>query len=249
MSGDLGLLFNLIFLAIAIAVFLKLRSVLGRRTGHERPPFDPFTADQSKRVAPDRTGETGSDKVVPLPRQNTPGGPDADTSQTDTSQTGNRWAGLAPAGSPLSTGLDSVAAADPNFDPDAFLSGARLAHEMIVTAFAEGDRKGLEPLLNQDVYAGFERAISDREAAGHKIDQTLIGLTEVRLLDAKLEGRIALLTVKFVSELTSCTTDKDGVAVSGDPVNVRKVTDIWSFERDLSSRDPNWRLAATESAN
>ena len=249
MGGSLELLFNLIFLGIAIAVFLKLRSVLGRRTGEERPPYDPYSAPEQGKTpptGPDAKAGGANDKIIPLPGARQP----RDQARDQTASAGQpNVAGLAPQGSPLAQSLTEIALADRSFNPGDFLSGARIAYEMIVTGFAAGDRKALRPLLDETVYRNFEAAIAEREARGLTVEQSFIGINKSDLIGASLKGRIARLTLKFVSELTSCTKTKDGVVIEGDPVTVRKVTDIWSFERDLTSRDPNWRLVATESPN
>lgn len=239
MDDGLNLL-NIILLAIAVGVFLKLRSVLGRRTGHERPPYDPYSGDAG-----------GNDKVVTLPKRPRAEG-DAGARTVDAagdpfaSEDGrNRWRGIAEPGTPLASGLDAIANADRYFDAEGFLSGACSAYEMIVTAFAEGDRETLKPLLSPDVYASFEGAIKEREAKGLTIEQSFIGIEKATLSSAALEGSRARLAVSFRSKLTSCTKNSDGVVIEGDPVTVREVTDLWTFERDVKSRDPNWKLVAT----
>lgn len=239
MGGSLELLLNLIFLGIAVAVFLKLRGVLGRRTGEERPPYDPYSApEQGKNPPP---GPPGNDKVIPLRG--------AQQSPDRTAKAGLGMEDIAPQGSPLAQTLTEIALADQSFRPNDFLSGARIAYEMIVTAFAAGDRKALHPLLDETVYQSFEAAMTGRETQELTIEQSFIGINKADLIDASLKDRIARLTIKFVSELTSCTKNKDGAVVEGNPATVREVTDIWSFERDISSGDPNWHLVATESPN
>jgi predicted lipid-binding transport protein (Tim44 family) len=243
--GETSTLINLILLAVAVGVFLKLRSVLGRRTGHERPPFDPYSAGE--KPAPTRSG----DKVVQLPKRGPAAEADADISgidaypQREPYVVKNRWAGVAAEGSPVAQTLTEIALADRRFDAEAFMSGARAAYEMIVTAFARGERKTLKPLLDEHVFKSFEEVIAGREARGEAVDQTFIGIASAELADANLAGRRARLTVRFVSELTSCVKNRDGVVVEGDPVTIRKVTDVWTFERDVKATDPNWRLVAT----
>lgn len=243
--GEAYSLINLILLAIAVGVFLKLRSVLGRRTGEERPPFDPYSSDEKSTAA--------SDKVVQLPRSRRPSQTDDEESsfdaypQTEPYVVKDRWAGLAPAGSHMAEVLTEIAVADRRFDAAEFLSGAKLAYEMIVTAFAKGERETLKPLLDPHVFKSFEAVIADRESRGETIDQTFIGISKAELQDGSLVDRRARLTVRFVSELTTCTKDRDGKVIEGDPVTIRKVTDIWTFERDVKASDPNWRLVATGS--
>ena len=138
-----------------------------------------------------------------------------------------------------------MASLDRYFDGNEFLSGARAAYEMIVTAFAAGDRDTLKPLLSADVFRSFDAAISDRESKGLSIDQSFIGIDKAKIADAEISGSRIRLTVSFRSELTSCTKNADGVVLEGDPVTIREVTDVWTFERDAKSRDPNWLLVAT----
>jgi predicted lipid-binding transport protein (Tim44 family) len=232
-------IYTIIFLVIAVIIFLRLRSVLGRRTGNERQPFDPF----SRRQAP---GATGDDNVIGLPRRTAA----RETGAAEIATTAEeRIKTIAPAGSTLNEALLTVARADRSFDPEAFLGGARAAYEMIVTAFAEGDRKTLKQLLSREVYDGFVSAITQREARGEKIDFKFVGIDKAEITAASLKGSLAQMTVRFLSKLVSATRDKDGQVVDGDPAHVGDVTDIWTFARDVTSRDPNWKLVATESVD
>ena len=243
--GESSILINLILLAVAVGVFLKLRSVLGRRTGHERPPFDPYSA-------PEKSAKPDDKKVVSLPSR---GREEADISgieaypQREPYVVKNRWAGIASEGSPLAQTLTEIALADRHFDAEAFLSGARIAYEMIVNGFAKGDRKALQPLLAEHVFKSFEGVIAGREARGEQVEQNFIGITKSTISDAALDGKRARITINFTSELTACTKNKDGVVIEGDPVTVRQVNDVWTFERDLKNSDPNWRLVATGPAD
>ena len=116
---------------------------------------------------------------------------------------------------------------------------------MIVTAYAAGDRETLRPLLSDEVYRSFDDALSAREKDGLTVEQSFIGIEKAELKNASLDGSRARLTIAFKSTLTSCTKNSDGVVIEGDPVTVREVTDVWTFERDVKSRDPNWKLVAT----
>jgi predicted lipid-binding transport protein (Tim44 family) len=122
---------------------------------------------------------------------------------------------------------------------------------MIVTAFAEGNRKLLKSLLSRDVYEGFVGAISEREARGEQVDQSFVGINKTDLVESEVRGGIASITIRFVSQLISATRDKAGAILQGDPQRVKEVTDIWTFRRDISTpkaRDnPNWELVATQS--
>ena len=159
---------------------------------------------------------------------------------------GERWKGIAEAGTPLAAGLDAIVAADPNFDHKHFLTGARAAYEMIVNAFAEGDRRTLRNLLSRDVDDGFESAINEREKRGEMMETRFVSIDGSDIAAAELRGRTAQLTVRFQSKLVSATRDKNGNVIDGNAEKVTDVTDVWTFARDLSSRDPNWKLVATE---
>lgn len=220
----------IILAALAAFVFFRLFQVLGKRTGNEQPPYDPRRIDTRRPVG------SKDDKVVPLPRaREMPPRPVARNSV---------MAGVAP-GSALALGIEQVRQADGSFDPDSFVGGAKVAHEMIARAFAEGDRAALKPLLAEDVYASFEAAIAERERAGQKVDFSFVGLKQAKLEEAGLRGRIAEVTVRFVSELISATRDAAGAVIDGAAGVVREVTDVWTFARDTRSSDPNWKLVAT----
>lgn len=237
-------LLNLILLAVAVGVFLKLRSVLGRRTGHEPPPYDPYSVDKP----------ADNDKVVTLPTRNRDAGAardrviDAAGDPFAAPAAAYRWRGIADEGSALAGKLDQVASLDRYFDGNEFLAGARAAYEMIVTGFAAGNRDTLKPLLSPEVFKSFEAAITDREKKGLTVEQNFVGIGKAKITDAAISGTRIRLTVSFKSNLSSCTRNADGVVLEGDPVTIREVTDVWTFERDARSRDPNWLLVATGAA-
>ena len=228
-------IYTIIFLALAVFIFLRLRSVLGQRTGRERPPYDPYAAREPVRPAPE--------KVVALPNRT----PEiAAQKPAEPVEPGERWKGVAEAGSPVAIGLDAIAAAAPDFDAGHFLTGARAAYEMIVNAYAEGDRRTLKNLLSREVYDGFETAITEREKRGETVESRFVSIDNAEITAAELRGRNAQLTVRFQSKLVSVTRDKNGNVIDGNAEKVTDVTDVWTFARDVSSRDPNWKLVATE---
>jgi predicted lipid-binding transport protein (Tim44 family) len=248
MDGRIDLT-TLLFLVLAVVIFLKLRSVLGRRTGHEQTRYERLKAQQE---ASQRNGKlVGQDKVVTLPRRERedvearPAAPQAE-SRTDVEE---RVKGLAGENGDLAEDLVAIVRADATFDPDQFLKGARAAYELIVTAFAEGNRRALKDLLSRDVYDGFVGAISERESRGEQIDQSFVGIRSADIVEAELKSGTAQLSVKFVSELISATRDKAGEVITGDPKRIKEVTDIWTFAREVDSRNPNWKLVATQAAN
>jgi len=239
---------TLLFLVLAVVVFLKLRSVLGRRTGHEQARLDRSKAQQE---ASQRNGKLpGQDKVITLPRrerEDVEARPPAEPNvRVDVEE---RVKGLAGENAHIAKGLVDIVRADATFDPDPFLVGARAAYEIIVTAFAEGNRKTLKSLLSREVYEGFANAISERESRGEQVDQSFVGIKSADIVEAELKNGMAQLSIKFVSELISAARDKAGEVISGDPKRIKEVTDIWTFAREVASRDPNWRLIATQAAS
>ncbi len=233
-------IYTIIFLALAVFIFARLRNVLGQRTGRERPPYDPYSArDAAKPVA-------GPEKVIPLPD---PAAEKASGRNKDIEEPkADRWAGIADVGTPVAAGLDAIAKAQPDFNAGHFLSGAKAAYEMIVTAFAEGDRKTLKNLLGKDVFDGFAQAIADRENRGETMESRFVAIEKTDITAAEVKANTAQVTVRFVSQLASVTRNRAGETVDGTPNGLTDVTDIWTFARDIGARDPNWKLVATESA-
>jgi predicted lipid-binding transport protein (Tim44 family) len=149
-------------------------------------------------------------------------------------------------GTDLNAGLREIAAADPAFNPKQFVEGAKIAYEMIVTAFADGDRKTLKNLLSREVYEGFVAAINERESRGETVKSSFVGVEKAEIVQAELKGSESAVTLRLVSQLISVTHDKDGKVVDGDAESVGEVNDVWTFARDTRTRDPNWKLIATE---
>jgi len=234
MSGFFDI-YSIIFLIIAVVIFMRLGSVLGRRTGNEPSPYDnPVKAPQ----AGTRPDGARNDNVVALP-------PRGATPPTDASELEPLARHAAP-GTPAHDGLVAIARATPGFDAGHFISGAKAAYEMIVTAYAQGDRTTLKNLLAPDVYDGFTAAIDEREKKGEKAELTFVGIDEAKISSAELAGTIARISVRFVAELITATRDKDNAVIDGDATEVQTIRDSWTFSRDTGSRDPNWKLVATE---
>ncbi len=234
-------IYTIIFLALAVFIFLRLRNVLGQRTGSERPPFDRAARDFSK--GPPNAAANSNGNVVPLPGTVIDQAP----APAEAAPSPDRWKDIAPQGSALARGLDDLVEADSSFDAPRFLTGARSAYEMIVLAFAGGDRRALKDLLSKEVYDGFDAAIREREQREQKVETRFVGIDKAEIVGAGLRERVAHVTVRFVSQMVTVTRDKTGAVVDGSPEKVADVTDIWTFARDTSSRDPNWKLVGTES--
>lgn len=227
---------TVVFLALAVFVIWRLRSVLGQKTGHEQPPVDTF----ARRERPQTPAASG-DNVVRLPTGNA-----ERAAAPAPAPAPDRWAGIAAPDSPLAKGLDEIVRAEPGFDPKVFVEGAKSAYEMIVTAYAQGDAATLKGLLAKDVLDGFERAIKDREARKEKVETTFVSIDKAELVGAEVRNRLGQVTVRFVSKLITATRDAAGAVVDGDPEAIVDMTDVWTFARTLGTRDPNWLLVATE---
>lgn len=214
--------------ALAVIVVLMLRSVLGRRTGDEQERASNATHRRE-------TAAAKRSPVNPVP----PGAPANEASPSASIDE------FAEPGSKLAQTLTEIQLADKSFDPGAFVSGAKAAYEMIVTAFAKGDKKTLKPLLNDEIFKSFSSVIDDHHKKGETVETTFVGISSSKISSAALTGKIAEITIRFVSELISSTKNSDGAVIDGDPNQVFKVTDVWTFSRDIRAGDPNWKLTAT----
>jgi predicted lipid-binding transport protein (Tim44 family) len=225
MSDGFAYLDILFFAMVAAFIAFRLRGVLGRKTGHERPRVDPI----SQRTAARGT----SDNVVPMPERAPPPSPAEEPAVAGTSDDAVR------------AGIAAIRRVDPSFEPDPFLQGARAAFGMIVEAYARGDKAALRPLLADEVYAQFAGAIDAREQAGHVLTTELVATRSAELSAAAMRDGRARVTVRFTSEQINVTRDAGGNVVEGDPRQIETVIDLWTFERDTRSRDPNWQLVET----
>lgn len=223
MSDGFAYLDLIFFAMVAAFIGLRLRSVLGRRTGNERRRPDAFTPPPAQRPA---------DNVVPLPeREPTPA------------------AAPPTSAAPMSTSsaLSAIRQMDRSFDVDGFLQGAKAAFGMIVDAFAKGEKDALRPLLAPDVYQRFAGAIDDRSRRGESLSTELVAIRKAEVEGAAVEGSRARLTIRFESDQINVTHDAQGQAVDGAAAEIEQVVDIWTFERDTRSTDPNWQLTETRS--
>jgi predicted lipid-binding transport protein (Tim44 family) len=229
---------------VAVFLILRLRSVLGKRTGNERPPArDPFTPPAPPTATPrvgDAPANQGNDNVVPLPTANAP----APRQSSATSGPGGIRATVMPT---ATAGVAAIRAADPSFEPIGFTGGARAAFTAIVEAFAKGDTAALRSLLDGPTFSSFEGAIRGRVERKEKAETTLIGFEASDVAAAELQGTNASVTVRFVSEQINVLRNADGQIIDGNPNEVQKVIDLWTFSRDTKSSDPNWLLVKTES--
>ncbi|WP_179381390.1 Tim44/TimA family putative adaptor protein [Jannaschia marina] len=210
----------LVLAGIALFLVIKLKNVLGTRTGFEKPPIAPAS----------RTPEVRREFEV------IDGGPDRDI--TD----------FVDEGSESAEALAAMKAAEPGFSVSEFVGGARQAYEMILMAFENGDLGDVQPFLSEDIYEAFLSVISDREDKGLRIEASFIGVRETTLRHASFDetDKEAQITLRFVGELTSVVKDADGTVIEGDPNQIKKQRDVWTFARKMGTGDPNWKLVATD---
>jgi predicted lipid-binding transport protein (Tim44 family) len=210
----------IVLAAIAIFLILRLRNVLGTREGFEKPAVP--------RAIEGKAARRSKFEVIE-------GGPDADI--TDHVE----------AGSPAAQALAAMKSADPSFNVGEFLGGARGAYEMILMGFEAGDLAKIKPFLSEDVYATFAQVVEDRNSKGFTINATFVGLRELKLVDAEFDTKTkeGEISVRFVGELTSVIRDKAGEIVEGNPNEVKRQKDVWTFARIMGSDNPNWQLVAT----
>jgi predicted lipid-binding transport protein (Tim44 family) len=231
---------TVIFALLALFVLFKLKTVLGARTGNERPPYDPFARQKREDIAPQPNSEGGN--VVRLPGSASQSGV-----KESTEPAANRWERYGD--QKAWPGLNDIQKADSGFQAQSFVDGAKAAYEVIISAFASGDKKTLRDLLANDVYEGFASAIAARESRGEKIETSFVSMEKTMIDDAQLRGNVAQVTVRFVSKLITVTRDRTNNVVDGNPDKVVDITDVWTFSRDAKSRDPNWKLIATETGH
>jgi len=211
-----------LFGLIAAFLVLRLRSVLGRRTGFERPPLDPHAPAPGVRAAPVIEGRV--EAAPPVPSRPLPD----------------------PA-SPVGAALARLRGVDRAFDPRHFLAGAEAAFRLIVAAFAAGDRTALRPLLSEETYRTFDTAIAERESRGETQKTEIRSINSATIENAELAGTTARITVRFASDQVNVTVGRDGQPAAGTE-GVTEINDLWTFERDLATQDPTWRLVGARSA-
>lgn len=217
----------IIFAALAVFVIWKLRSILGVRVERDEPPPAQFE--------PRRPSPAGA---TPLP-----GAAPLDDLAAAKRSAAIRWEGVAEKGGAAWSGLDAIASADPRFDGEAFLDGARRAYDIIVTAFAKGDRDTLRPLLSKEVFDGFAGEIARREEMGETLETAVVAMDSAMVESARAAPRLNEISVRFATRLMSVRRDKAGETIEGG--HTIPVEEVWTFARDPRASDPNWKLVAT----
>lgn len=214
-------LLDIVLVAVTAVLLFRLYTVLGRRTGNER------SRDEVRLSSPPLPQT--KDNVATLPDR---GSAKPDQVRENVSE-------------PVAQVLMDIKLADRSFETERFIAGARGAYEMILTAFANADRATLKPLLNEEVFAAFDREIRTREERKEKVAFTFVGFKDTKIVHAAVKSRTGEITVVFGAQFISATTDASGAVTQGDTKTVRDVSDVWTFARDLRARDPNWTLIAT----
>ncbi|WP_432448544.1 Tim44/TimA family putative adaptor protein [Aliiroseovarius marinus] len=209
----------LVLAGIALFLILRLRDVLGTREGFEKPTV---ARQDDRRLSRENL------EVIE-------GGPDSDI--TDHAEEG----------SDAAKALAAMKSAEPGFNVGEFLGGARGAYEMILMGFEAGDMAKIKPFLSDEVYESFAAVVEDRDAKGLSVEANFVGLRELKLEDAEFDKttREGEVTVRFIGELTSVVRDKGGDIIEGNPNEVKRQKDIWTFARIMGSENPNWQLVAT----
>ncbi|MEM6906535.1 MAG: Tim44/TimA family putative adaptor protein [Pseudomonadota bacterium] len=213
----------IILIVIAAVVLFYLRSIIGTRTGHEGPPSRLSRGGPS----PADDGTVTPIKPQPLEMEET--------------------ASLKALDAPSREALEGMRDAEPEFNLDEFMGGAKAAYEMILMAYEEGDRKTLQDLLTPDVFQAFDQGISARDERGLRVEARFIGVRDVRpeRLEFEPEMKEADVTLRFVGEMITAVRDPENRVVEGDPNEIRRQTDTWTFSRVMGSRNPNWLLSGT----
>ena len=225
MDNGIAILDIILLAMIAGFIALRLRSVLGNKTGHEKDPEE---------TGKKKLKESSHLKLVPDDNQ----GDEVFVSSPDP-------VSLNKLSKQSQDHLDTILALEPSFSIEQFIEGAAKAYPMILQSFWDGRMAEVEGFLSKDVYTQFNGAVTGREQDGLTLDNRLIEMSDEVLLEVEVDNRVASLTVKFVSDIVSITRDEAGDVVSGDETDAIVVTDIWTFTRELGSNDPNWLLTAT----
>ena len=205
---------------VALFIGLRLYSVLGERTGHEQQPILK-PADPDPRVDP----RVSQPQVAP-------------TTPTDPGDMA-----FVPTAGP---GVRAILAADPAFDVGRFLEGAKAAYRMILEAFWKGELSAVRGHVDDHVFETFSGAVAQRTKDGLVLDNRLVAIEQAVISEASLEKGLAILTVRFEADIAAVTRNAAGEVVAGSLSDAVQTRDLWTFRRDLSTRDPNWLLIETD---
>jgi len=227
---DADIIQIIIFLVLTIFLLLRLKNVLGTKTGHEN------TERSLRSVGGIEANKEDSEDALPIVAPIRPQFVDADLHMyVDT-------------GSDAEKALREIGRADSDFNLEDFLEGAKSAYEIMITAFEEDDRQNLKEYGSADVYEGFLQALEERKVKGHTVESKFIGVRDAQIMAAGYseETRVADITLRFVAERTRAVRNSSGEVIEGDLVDTQRMTDTWTFTRRVGSFDPNWILTAID---
>lgn len=216
----------IIFAAIALFFFFRLRSVLGQKTGEEHK--------QGKLLTPK------SLRPVPLRPQ--------DQMAVKNKIDSDQEIASVLVGQDQVADLKKLQAIFPAFQPSSFLKGAKIAFESVLHAYAEGDTKTLKSLVDQEIFDAFSGSIIERQNKGQQQQTLIVAINDAKIESIKIENSQAFLTVLIISEQINTVRNQDGQVIEGDATAVRNIRDLWTFRKDLRNMDPNWLLVATHNA-
>ncbi len=221
----------LVYALVAAGLIFWLRSILGTRS-----------EDEANRPAP-RLEIADNGKVINLDQ---PEGDDRERGialieELAVTPKGN----MAIAAQSAKNGLIDITKVDRNFNVYTFLQAAQDAFVFVVESYAEGDRETLRDLLSPEVYNAFDGAIAQREKRGESVSAEIHAIQRSEVAEARTEGKMAYVTVRFWADETTVTRDENGEIVSGHPDKTTQMRDLWTFSRDLKSRDPRWLVVET----
>jgi len=205
---------------VALFVGFRLYSVLGERTGHEQQPILK-PADPDARVEP----RASQPAAAPAPAP----------------ETGDM--AFVPTAGP---GVRAILAADSAFDVARFLEGAKGAYRLILESFWKGDVESLRPHVDDHVYEAFADSVEQRKKDGLTLDNRLVTVDQAVISEASAEKGLAILTVRFEADIAAVTRNAEGQVVAGSLSDAIQTRDLWTFRRDIGSRDPNWVLIETD---
>jgi len=214
---------TVLFAMVTVFLGLRLYAVLGKRTGHEQPLRKPVEEPSVT------TAAAGTADV----RDNGPA----------------RIAGVAPFDQEAAVGVRAIATADNRFNPAEFIEGAKSAYGMILEDFWKGDVDGLSPYVSVSVRDSFADAVKARTEAGEVLDNRLVRIDRAAIASASLEGKVARIAVRFDADIAAVTRDAEGNVLAGSMTDALETHDVWTFEREIRSSDPNWILVDTDEAD
>jgi predicted lipid-binding transport protein (Tim44 family) len=211
---------------VAGFILLRLRSVLGHKVGH----------DTSELIKRQRPQETGLNEPVVQAQERPAKSRFRDEPSEDLA---------AVAEASAAQGLLAIKARDSQFSATSFLQGAKAAFEMVLDAFAKNDQKTLKMLLSDELYKEVAADLDSRAKEEQRMETTLVSVQARKITSASLEQNRARIKVKFASEQIAIVRDKAGKIVEGDVSDIQPVEDEWMFERDVTAKNPNWKIIET----